>query len=383
MKIPALLTALLLAALAACGTTEPAAAPPAPDAPQVAPVTLTDLRGKQITLPGPATRVVGLEWNVAEHAVSLGVMPVGVADVAGYGKWVKAEPLGDVRQQRALGERPDRHLAALDVAVGEREALPGPRRERRLARFQLRVERREQHGGLRLLAGGRRDQLQVAAHLAEVVLRVAALRPDLVLATDELPDTAVAQMERFAPVVFVAGGDAKDNLGQMRRKLELLATATGKQAEASALLTAFDVKLEAGKAALAARAGQRFAFADGYVEGSQVSIRPYAKGSLLSAVTERLGMANAWTEPGDPVYGLGQTDVEGLTRLGDATFLYIANDGDGGDPFTAVLGGNAVWRSLPFVQEREVHRLPDGIWMFGGPTSMTQYVDAVVAALGR
>ena len=94
-------------------------------------------------------------------------------------------------------------------------------------------------------------------------------------------------------------------------------------------------------------------------------------------------MTNAWTEPGDPVYGLGQTDVEGLTRVGDAAFLYIANDGDGGDPFTAVLGDNAVWRSLPFVQKEEVHRLPDGIWMFGGPTSMTQYVDAVVAALKR
>jgi len=265
---------------------------------------------------------VGLEWNVAEHAVSLGVMPVGVADVAGYGKWVKAEPLdGSVE----------------DVGVRGEPSIDS----------------------------------------------IAALRPDLVLATDELPDTAVAQMERFAPVVFVAGGDAEDNLGQMRRNLELVATATGKQAEAAALLTAFDAKLAAGKAALAARAGQRFAFADGYVEGGQVSIRPYAEGSLLSAVTERLGMANAWTEPGDPVYGPGQTDVEGLTRLGDATFLYIANDGDGGDPFTAVLGDNAVWRSLPFVQRSEVHRLPDGIWMFGGPTSMTQYVDAVVAALGR
>ena len=55
-----------------------------------------------------------------------------------------------------------------------------------------------------------------------------------------------------------------------------------------------------------------------------MSIRPFAEGSLLSDVTERLGMANAWTEPGDPVYGLGQTDVEGLTRLGDAAFLYIA-----------------------------------------------------------
>jgi len=38
VKIPALMTALLLA-LAACGTTEPVAAPPAPDAPQAAPVT--------------------------------------------------------------------------------------------------------------------------------------------------------------------------------------------------------------------------------------------------------------------------------------------------------------------------------------------------------
>jgi ferric hydroxamate transport system substrate-binding protein len=321
MKIPALLATLVAAALVACGSTEPAA-PPAPSAAPTAPITLTDLRGKQVTLPGPATRVVGLEWNVAEHAASLGVMPVGVADVAGYGKWVKAEPLdGTVK----------------DVGVRGEPSIDS----------------------------------------------IAALRPDLILATDELPDAAVGQMERFAPVVFVAGGDAEDNLGQMRRNLELVATATGKQAEAAALLTAFDAKLEAGKAALAARAGQRFAFADGYVEGSQVSIRPFAKGSLLSDVTERLGMTNAWTEPGDPVYGLGQTDVEGLTRVGEAAFLYIANDADGGDPFTAVLGDNAVWRSLPFVRDSAVHRIPDGIWMFGGPTSMTQYVDAVVAALRR
>ena len=56
---------------------------------------------------------------------------------------------------------------------------------------------------------------------------------------------------------------------------------------------------------------------------------------------------------------------------------------DGGDPFVKGLSGNAVWKQLPFVTAGNVHRLPDGIWMFGGPTSMTQYVDAVVAALGR
>jgi len=47
------------------------------------------------------------------------------------------------------------------------------------------------------------------------------------------------------------------------------------------------------------------------------------------------------------------------------------------------VGGNAVWTSLPFVQAGKVHRLEDGIWMFGGLASLTQYVDAVVAAMTK
>ena len=321
------LTGLLAVLLSACGTTEPPAAPtpsaePAPPSTASGPITLTDLRGTEVTLPDPATRLVALEWNVAEHAMSLGVMPVGVADVAGYRNWVKAEPLD---------------ASVADVGVRGEPSIDS----------------------------------------------IAALQPDLVLVTDELPETATAQLEAFVPVVIVSGGDARDGIGQMRRNLELVATATGKQAEAAALLAAFDAKLADGKARLAARAGQPFVFADGYEEGSQISIRPFAKGSLLSDVTERLGLVNAWTEPGDPHYGLAQTDVEGLTAVGSAdNFLYIANDNDGGDPFGTGLAGNAVWKSLPFVQAGNVHRIPDGIWMFGGPTSMEQYVDAIVAALG-
>jgi ferric hydroxamate transport system substrate-binding protein len=279
-----------LLVLAACGTTEPPAAPaPAAPAPTTAagPVSLTDSRGKQIDLPSPAQRVVALEWNVAEHAVSLGVMPVGVADVTGYGNWVKAEPLD---------------ASVADVGVRGEPSIDS----------------------------------------------IAALRPDLILATDELPDTAVTQMEAFAPVAFVKGNDAKDSIGTMRRNLELVAQATGKQ-----------------------------------VEGSQVSIRPFAKGSLISDVTEQLGLTNAWTEPGDAVYGLGETDVEGLTAVGSTDhFLYIANAADGGDPFTDQLSANAVWKSLLVVQQGRVERMPDGIWMFGGPTSMEQYVDALVTTLG-
>jgi iron complex transport system substrate-binding protein len=317
---------LLALLLAACGTTEPPATPgtgaAAPTGGAAGPITLTDSRGQQIALPGPASRVVALEWNVAEHAVSLGVMPVGVADVTGYGHWVKAEPLD---------------ASVRDVGVRGEPSIDS----------------------------------------------IAALRPDLVLATDELPDTAVSQMQAFAPVAFVRGGDAKDGIGEMRRNLEFVARATGKQAEAATLLAAFDAKLAEGRSRLADRAGQSFVFADAYAEGSQVSIRPFAEGSLISEVTEQLGLANAWTEPGDELYGLAEADVEGLTRVGGAdNFLYVANDADGGDPFTDQLGDNAVWRSLPFVRSGSVHRIPDGIWMFGGPTSMEQYVDAVVTTLG-
>ena len=47
--------------------------------------------------------------------------------------------------------------------------------------------------------------------------------------------------------------------------------------------------------------------------------------------------------------------------------------------FGGDLAGNAIWKTLPFVKSGNVHRLPDGIWMFGGPKSTEQYIDAAVA----
>ncbi|GGV85607.1 hypothetical protein GCM10010228_65280 [Streptomyces massasporeus] len=52
-------------------------------------------------------------------------------------------------------------------------------------------------------------------------------------------------------------------------------------------------------------------------------------------------------------------------------------------PFSGQLKKNAVWTSLPFVKADKVHRLPDGIWMFGGPGSMEAYIDALVGALTK
>jgi ABC-type Fe3+-hydroxamate transport system substrate-binding protein len=317
-KIMTLIAAAVL--LAACGTTEQAATPDA--APSGEQITLTDARGQEVVLDGPAARTVGLEWNVVEHLVSLGVMPVGVADVEGYGNWVQTEPL--------TGE-------VTDVGV--------------------------------------RGEPSVEA--------IATLAPDLVVATTDLPDAAVAQLETIAPVLLVRSADAADPIGQMRANVELVAQATGKEAEAQTLLADFDAALAAGAEAITAAGleGRGYAFSDAYIDGGQLSIRPFTEGSLAGAVAQEIGLVDAWTVEGDADYGLASTDVEGLTALGDVEYVYYDNAAVTPDPVTETLTGNAVWESLPFVQAGNVKRLPDGIWMFGGPSSMQAYVDAVVTAL--
>ncbi|MEE1751653.1 iron-siderophore ABC transporter substrate-binding protein [Streptomyces sp. SP18CS02] len=309
--------------LTACGTTEPAA----DDAKKKSaePITLTDASGAKVTLDGPAKKVVGTEWNVVENLVSLGVEPVGVADVKGYKTWNTAVPLKN--DPKDIGTRGE---PSMDT--------------------------------------------------------IASLSPDLIVATSDLPPAAVKQLRKVAPVLELKAADAADPIGRMTQNLDLIARATGTTEQAGKLKKDFEAKIAEGRKALsdAGLANAKYAFADGYVVSNQVSIRPYTSGSLIGAVNEKIGLKNAWTVKGDASYGLAATDVEGLTKLGDVQFAYIGSDGDkASTPFNGVLAKDAVWTSLPFVKKGNVHRLPDGIWMFGGPGSMATYIDSVVQSLTK
>ncbi|RST15210.1 iron-siderophore ABC transporter substrate-binding protein [Streptomyces sp. WAC05374] len=310
--------------LTACGTTEPAADDKAKKTAER--ITLTDASGKKVELDGPAKKVVGTEWHEVELLISLGVDPVGVADVKGYKTWDSAVPLKN--EPKDIGTRGE---PSMDT--------------------------------------------------------IAALKPDLIVASTDLPPAAVKQLRKVAPVVEVKSADAADPIGRMTKNLDLLAQATGTTKKAGELKEKFAAKIEEGKKALAAAglAGAKYAFADGYVVSNQTSIRPFTSGSLIGAVNEKLGLKNDWTVKGDPAYGLGTTDVEGLTKLSaDVRFAYIGNDGDqNSTPFTGALAKDKVWTSLPFVKKGNVHRLPDGIWMFGGPESMNTYIDSVVTELTK
>ncbi|RIJ57138.1 iron-siderophore ABC transporter substrate-binding protein [Clavibacter phaseoli] len=303
--------------LTACGTTEEASTG-AGSTPSGEQITLTDGTGAEVTLDGPATKVVGTEWNVVENLVSLGVDPVGVADVAGYGAWSSAVPL--VNEPADIGTR------------GEPS-----------------------------------------------VETIASLAPDLIVATTDLPADAVEQLKSIAPVLQIESADGSKQIQQSEDNLELIAKATGTEDQATKVIDAYDQAVSDAKAKLdsAGLAGSKFLFADAYVDAGAVAIRPFGNGSLIGDVTTELGLENAWTGEVDPAYGLGSTDVEGLTTVGDVQFLYNSNATQGDDPFASTLAGNAVWQSLPFVTAGDVHRMPDGIWAFGGPASMTAYATAV------
>ncbi|MGW7507015.1 ABC transporter substrate-binding protein [Streptomyces massasporeus] len=310
--------------LAACGTTEPAADSSKEKASEA--ITLTDSTGAKVKLDGPAKKVVATEWNEVESLVTLGVDPVGVADVKGYKTWDTAVPLKN--EPKDIGTRGE---PSMDT--------------------------------------------------------IASLSPDLIVASSDLSDAAVKQLRKIAPVLEIKSADASDQIGQMFTNLDLIAKATGTTDKAKTARENFEAKVAEGKKALADAKldGTDIAFADGYVQSNQVSLRPYTDGSLIGSVNKQLGLRNAWKVKGDPAYGLGTTDVEGLTALPeDVRFAYIGNDDDkSSNPFSGQLKKNAVWTSLPFVKADKVHRLPDGIWMFGGPGSMEAYIDALVGALTK
>ncbi|WP_320781752.1 iron-siderophore ABC transporter substrate-binding protein [Streptomyces sp. CRN 30] len=310
-------------ALSSCGTTEPAAdsAEKSSEA-----ITVTDSSGAKVKLDGPATKVVATEWNVVESLVSLGVDPVGVADPKGYDTWDSSVPLKN--DPKDIGTRGE---PSMDT--------------------------------------------------------VAALSPDLIVATTDLPASAVKQLKKIAPVLSVKSADGTGQIDRMLGNVDMIAKATGTTDKAEALREDFEAKVDEGKKAIADAGldGTDFAFADGYVASNQVTLRPYTDISLIGEVNTAIGLKNAWTVKGDESYGLGSTDVEGLTDLPkDTRFAYIGNDeDDGATPFTGALKKNAVWKSLPFVKAGDVHRLDDGIWMFGGPGSMSAYIDAVVETLTK
>lgn len=336
------LTATLSAAavlpflLTACGTTavssETAAAPAAnttgdcaddTTATSTGPVSLTDSFGRTVELDEPAQRVAVLEWQQTEDVLALCLTPVAVADAEGYSLWNTSAELPDGVED--VGTRGEPSFDALLAA-----------------------------------------------------------EPDLVVIEAYTPDDEIIGQleERGFTVLATKGADAADPVQNMLDTFSLIAEATGREERAEVVADEFAATLEESRAAVAAAdlATTDFVYFDGYVQGGNVSIRPFGQGSLMGELGEELGLTNVWTGEVDPAYGLGTTDIEGMTAVGDANFFYTGTDDPESD-FVDQLTANDIWQSLPAVSEDRAYAFPGGVWTFGGPLSAQQTLDAYVDLL--
>jgi len=310
--------AALALAVTGCGSTENTDARGTTAAAGSGPVTVTDARGEKVELDAPARRVVALEWAEVEMLDTLGADVVGAADPKGYATW---------NASTALDE----------------------------------------------------DTEDVGYRAEPSVDAIMALDPDLVVLEKDGGDALIKQMEEAGvPVLITEGSDASRNLDRMHEDFTMIAQALGKEDRAEEILADLDEQLAETRAAIAEAGndGATFAMADGWMEGSNVSIRMFAEGSLFSDVAEQVGLENAWTKPGDEMWGLMTTDPEGISALKeheDLTFVYSSSAQP--DVFDEGLSRNAIWTSMPFVKKGDVHKLEDGTWTFGGPASIELFLE--------
>jgi len=295
------------------------------------PVSLTDGVGRTVELDQPAKRVAVLEWQQIEDALTLCVTPVAVSDSEGYSTYVSAEELPEGVTDVGTRGEPD-----LDALY--------------------------------------------------------ATNPDLIIIEAfSADDEIIAQLEeRGVPVLATLGADGSDPIGNMKNVFSMIGEATGRTERADQVLQEFDDHLAAAKAKVenVDLPTRDFLFFDGWIEGGNVIIRPYGDGALFTALGEELGMTSAWTNEineaygsggVDPAYGLAQTDIEGLTAVGNANLFYSTDDE--ADSYVNELVKSPIWTSLPAVQQGRAYPFPPGVWGAGGPLSCQQAVDAYVDIL--
>jgi iron complex transport system substrate-binding protein len=292
--------------------------------PAAGPISVTDAFGRTVELVGPPERVVVLEWQQVEDVLSLCLTPVAIADVDGYRTWNTAEPLPDGVTDVGTRGEPN-----LDTLFGTDPDL--------------------------------------------VIVEAAAI-----------DDTAISQLEAYdVPVLATRGADAADPIANMLGTFELIADATGRSEQAAVVVDEFETALAEATAEVGGADVEvtDFVYFDGYIAGGNVALRPFGQGSLVGELGEALGLTNAWTGEVDEAYGLGTTDIEGLTAVGDASFFHTTSVEEEFDEIVDELEANQVWQSLPAVVDGRVFGFPAGVWTFGGPRSSIQVLDAYVDVL--
>ncbi|MDQ4044704.1 MAG: iron-siderophore ABC transporter substrate-binding protein [Chloroflexota bacterium] len=275
------------------------------------------------TLTGEPQRVVALEWSLVEHALALGVQPVGVADVEGY-----------------------RELVNVPLELNDDVADVGTRQE-------------------------------------PSVEAIAALEPDLILAIDWRHEAIHEQLSTLAPTVqvpFDVRGDDITPLQNLHDRLMVIGEALNRQEQAEAIYAKMEETLaeQANRIEAAGLSGSQFVFAYWYTSDDQPTLRLFSNEHIVAEAITQLGLENAWEDQGEES-GFSTVGYEALASLPeDIHFIFVPADEDA---FQEQLDNDPILSSLPYVQESRAYGLPSDTWTNPGAIGVEVLVTRVADAL--
>ena len=275
-------------------------------------VTIADSRGSH-DFPKTPERVVVLSWELVEQILELDVTPAAIADIKGYRTWVVHPHLPD--------------------GVGD----VGTRQEPNLE-------------------------------------KIAELRPDLILASDD-QRAFVEKLEVIAPVLhFDSFKQDHNNYLASRKIYKDLAGLFGREELAQRRLDELDQRLSALKRKVADHFQGRLPKVTpvSFLDTSRV--RVHGANSMAQYALEALGIENGFPQAPSN-WGFALRKIEELSQVKNGYVIYI-------EPFPKAkdLFSTQVWAFMPFVRSGQFTSIPP-TWTFGGPFSVGLFAEAFADAL--
>lgn len=274
-------------------------------------------------VPENPQRVVALEWTYVEDLLSVGVQPVGIADIQGYHDWVRV-PVALDGQVVDVGDRSEPNLEA-----------------------------------------------------------IAALNPDLIIGVHFRLTENYDDLSAIAPTLVFNPYPADLSVSQyeeMTTTFTTIAAAVNREAEGQAVLAHMQDTYAQAQAALeaAGRGGEPFILSQGWTYDSVATFRLFTDNAMAVQILEQIGLQNAWDDA-PQLYGFTEIGIEGFADLQntDFNFFYVAQDSD--NDFFAE---SPLWSSMAFVQSGRAYWIGGDVWLFGGPLSAELLVDTMLQAMG-
>ncbi|MGJ3500422.1 Ferric-citrate-binding protein [Piscirickettsia salmonis] len=278
-----------------------------------------------ITVKVPVKRVITLEHRYTEMVLSLGVIPIGVADIKSYQEY------DGVDEKKLKGVE----------SVGRRAAP-----------------------NLELIASLKPD-LIIGAKLrnASVYPVLSSISPSLLFNYIQMPNGKEQPLARL----FAEFNTIAKLLGKTQQAKKIIANYNKTVTEAKATINQLKQQglLKSDRVAIAQ-----------FLPGSP-KLRLLTTDSVAIEVLKSMGLKAAWPVKGGPsTLGYRTVGIQRLSTLGQTNVFYFNERAD--DSYLKNTLSNPLWLNLPFVKSALTYRFSQQIWPWGGPVALEKFINEVV-----